>query len=211
MQRRLEELFGVELELRIGVNTGEVVVGRAREGSSFVTGDAVNVAARLEQAADSGDILVGERTVALAAGAFEFGPLRKSRRRACRRAWIAAGSSARSRSCAPAAFRGPPPAFVGRDESSGACGSVRARSSRPARARDDRGGGRRREDAPVRELWASLGAEAPEPLRRTGRCPPTATHDLPAVAEILKEQFGILDSDPPGARTGTSGQREILA
>ena len=51
MQRRLRELFGDRLALRIGVNTGEVVVGRPREGSSFVTGDMVNVAARLEQAA----------------------------------------------------------------------------------------------------------------------------------------------------------------
>jgi class 3 adenylate cyclase len=45
MQRRLES----GLAIRIGVNTGEVVVGRARESSSFVRGDAVNVAARLEQ------------------------------------------------------------------------------------------------------------------------------------------------------------------
>ena len=69
MQRRVEE----GLTLRIGVNTGEVVAGRAREGSSFVSGDAVNVAARLEQAADPGEILIGERTAAAARGAFEFG------------------------------------------------------------------------------------------------------------------------------------------
>jgi class 3 adenylate cyclase len=43
--------------LRIGVNTGEVVVGCAREGSSFVTGDAVNVGARLERAAAPGEEL----------------------------------------------------------------------------------------------------------------------------------------------------------
>jgi len=54
MQRRLRELFGRRLALRIGVNTGDVVVGRPPEGSSFVTGDAVNVCARLEQAAAPG-------------------------------------------------------------------------------------------------------------------------------------------------------------
>jgi class 3 adenylate cyclase len=72
MQRRLSELFGGRLALRIGVNTGEVVVGRPREGSSFVTGDAVNVGARLEQAAGPGDILVGERTASAVRGAFEL-------------------------------------------------------------------------------------------------------------------------------------------
>ena len=72
MQRRLEELFGDALSLRIGVNTGDVVVGQPRVGSSFVTGDAVNVAARLEQAAEPGEILVGERTAAAVRGAFEL-------------------------------------------------------------------------------------------------------------------------------------------
>src|SRR5438552_12270752 len=43
------------LEARIGVNTGEVVVGG--EGETLVTGDAVNVAARLEQAAHPGEAL----------------------------------------------------------------------------------------------------------------------------------------------------------
>src|SRR6266540_1645128 len=72
MQRRLRELFRGELALRVGVNTGEVVVGRARSGSSFVSGDAVNVAARLEQSAEPGEVLAGERTVAAVRGAFEF-------------------------------------------------------------------------------------------------------------------------------------------
>jgi len=40
------EVFGGRLALRIGVNTGDVVVGRLREASSFVTGDAFNVCAR---------------------------------------------------------------------------------------------------------------------------------------------------------------------
>src|SRR5207302_10953247 len=72
MRRQLETLFGEHLVLRVGVNTGDVMVGRPREGSSFVTGDAVNVAARLEQAAGPGEILVGERTASAARGAFEF-------------------------------------------------------------------------------------------------------------------------------------------
>jgi class 3 adenylate cyclase/tetratricopeptide (TPR) repeat protein len=52
-----------DLEARIGVNTGEVVVGG--EGETLVTGDAVNVAARLEQAAAAGETLIGEPTRAL--------------------------------------------------------------------------------------------------------------------------------------------------
>ncbi len=48
------------LEARIGVNTGEVVVGGA--GETLVTGDAVNVAARLEQAAPPGEALIGAET-----------------------------------------------------------------------------------------------------------------------------------------------------
>jgi class 3 adenylate cyclase len=73
MQERLQELFDGRLSLRIGVNSGDVVVGRPREGSSFATGDAVNVAARLEQAAEPGHVLVGERTASLVGDAFELG------------------------------------------------------------------------------------------------------------------------------------------
>jgi class 3 adenylate cyclase len=72
MLERLQEVFADRLSLRIGVNSGEVVVGRPREGSSFATGDAVNVAARLEQAAAPGQVLVGERTAALVGDAFEL-------------------------------------------------------------------------------------------------------------------------------------------
>src|SRR5262245_52424475 len=54
MQRAIAE-HG--LETRIGINTGEVVVGGTSE--TLVTGDAVNVAARLEQAAPTGETLIG--------------------------------------------------------------------------------------------------------------------------------------------------------
>ena len=47
----LERGWGVRLTIRTGVNTGEVVAGDPTAGQRLVTGDAVNVAARLEQAA----------------------------------------------------------------------------------------------------------------------------------------------------------------
>src|SRR4051812_4325866 len=55
-----EVVSGHGLEARIGVNTGEVVVGG--EDETLVTGDAVNVAARLEQAAPAGQVLIGSET-----------------------------------------------------------------------------------------------------------------------------------------------------
>ena len=60
--------LGVALEVRIGVNTGEVIVGERRGGGSGATGDAVNVAARLEQAAGPGEVLLGDSTLRLVRG-----------------------------------------------------------------------------------------------------------------------------------------------
>src|SRR5437773_1746201 len=68
----LERDYGVSLQLRTGVNTGEVVTGTEER---LATGDSVNVAARLEQAAQPGDILVGEPTVRLARDAIEVEPV----------------------------------------------------------------------------------------------------------------------------------------
>ena len=67
-----------ELEIRIGVATGEVVGGGAPGAHSAeytVTGDSVNVAARLQQAAEPGEIVVGASTQRLAAEAFDFSPM----------------------------------------------------------------------------------------------------------------------------------------
>src|SRR5215471_7429485 len=57
------------LEVRIGVNTGEVVTGDPSAGHGFVSGDAVNVGKRLEQAAAPGEIVLGESTHRLVAHA----------------------------------------------------------------------------------------------------------------------------------------------
>ncbi len=58
------EEWGVRIQVRTGVNTGQVVVGSLGQGS-FVTGSPVNLAARLEQAAEPGQILVGPDTFRL--------------------------------------------------------------------------------------------------------------------------------------------------
>jgi class 3 adenylate cyclase/tetratricopeptide (TPR) repeat protein len=57
---------------RIGVNTGEVVTGTEER---LATGDAVNVAARLEQAAEPGEVLIGESTLALVRDAVSVEPV----------------------------------------------------------------------------------------------------------------------------------------
>ncbi len=75
----LEALFGVRLAVRIGVNTGEVVVGDPSSGSTFVTGEPVNMAKRLEQAAAPGQILIGKATYPLVANAVQAGPLESFR------------------------------------------------------------------------------------------------------------------------------------
>jgi hypothetical protein len=67
----LERDHGLGLEARIGVNTGEVVAGDPSAGQRLVTGDAVNVAARLEQAAEPGQILLGDPTFRLVRDAVE--------------------------------------------------------------------------------------------------------------------------------------------
>ena len=81
MQRRLEGLnvelratWGVALECRIGINTGEVVAGDPGTGAPFITGDAVNLAKRLEQAAGTGEILIGTSTYSLVRDAVKVGP-----------------------------------------------------------------------------------------------------------------------------------------
>src|SRR6266516_3996017 len=60
------------LQGRIGVTTGEVVSGTEER---LATGDAVNVAARLEQAAEPGEVLIGQPTLALVRDAIEFEPV----------------------------------------------------------------------------------------------------------------------------------------
>src|SRR5205085_2963405 len=161
MQRRVEK----GLTLRIGVNTGEVVAGRAREGSSFVSGDAVNVAARLEQAAEPGEILVGERTAAAVGGAFELdepstvAAKGKADGVPCRRL-VRARALMR-----PRGVGGLQHSFVGREEErealQGAYGrAVETREPQLVTVVGEAGIGK---TTLIREFWEWLAAQSPEP------------------------------------------------
>jgi class 3 adenylate cyclase/tetratricopeptide (TPR) repeat protein len=212
MQRRLSELFGSTLQLRIGVNTGEVVVGEPRVGSSFVTGDAVNVANRLEQAASAGEVLAGERTVASARGAFEFSEQRgvdakgKSEPIACR-------SVLRSLTLMrPRGLVALPGAFVGRESELDLLKATYRRSVDLATPHlvtilGDAGVGKTRL---VRELWQWLAEQETAPRLRTGRCLPYGHAAYWAMGEVLKEEFDIRESDPQETVAQRLGDRPVL-
>src|SRR5258708_13982256 len=71
---RSDEALGGRLAIRFGVSTGEVVASRDQSAGDFlITGDATNVAARLQQAAEPWSILVSDRTVRAAIDDFDFG------------------------------------------------------------------------------------------------------------------------------------------
>jgi class 3 adenylate cyclase len=213
MQRRLREALGEELGLRVGVNTGEIVVGSPRAGSSFVSGDAVNVAARLEQAAEPGEILVGERTAAAAQGAFEFGDPTSVDAKG-KPGGVRARRLVRALTLMrPRGVSGLKRAFVGREHELELLQAMYNRvvsDRRPhfVTVMGDAGVGKTRL---VRELWERLGSESPEPLRRTGRCLPYG-HGITywALGEILREQLGVLESDPPETALARLGEHEIL-
>ena len=213
MQRRLHELFGGELELRIGVNTGDTVVGEPRVGSSFVTGDAVNVCDRLQKAAEPGEILAGERTVAAASGAFEFGELRSVEAKG-KPGGVAGRTVLRSLTLMrPRGVGGFPRVFVGREAELELLRATYRRAAAYAEPHlvtivGEPGVGKTRL---VRELWEVLAEEDPVPLRRTGRC--LAYGDgitYWPIREVLNEHLGLRDSDRPDDILRKLEGREIL-
>jgi len=86
MQEALSELndglardWGVGLRIRVGVSTGEVMVGDPRLGDAFVVGDTVNLAMRLESSAMPGEVLLDRRTWHLARDAVVVAPVTADR------------------------------------------------------------------------------------------------------------------------------------
>jgi len=66
---------GLELQVRVGINTGEAVVAlgaRPEQGEGLVTGDVVNTAARIQSAAPVDGVAVGEQTYRATSHIFEY-------------------------------------------------------------------------------------------------------------------------------------------
>src|SRR5438094_2117818 len=76
---RLGEMLGlpVPLKVRVGINSGDVAVGPGTGDQPLVVGAGVNLAARLQQAADPGEVLAGETTVQLTRQFVRFGERRR--------------------------------------------------------------------------------------------------------------------------------------
>ena len=133
LERLNDELdagWGVRLVSRIGVNTGEVVAGDPTSGEHVVVGDAINVAARLEQTAGPMEILIGPLTYRLVRDAIEAEPVeplelkgKSERLSAYRLEGVARQDGRRRRSVAP---------LVGREEE---LGRLRDELDRAAAAR----------------------------------------------------------------------------
>jgi class 3 adenylate cyclase/predicted ATPase len=74
LNAELKRDLGVRIGIRVGINTGEVVAGDGTGGQMLATGDAVNVAKRLEESARTGEILLGEPTRRLVENAVVLEP-----------------------------------------------------------------------------------------------------------------------------------------
>ena len=191
-------------ELRMGVDSGEVVVGQAS-----LAGGAPTSAARLAREAGAGTILVGERAVASARSAFEFGPARQAGDELAGRPLVR--RLALTRTASAGGLRS---AFVGRDGELELLRSLYARTAASGGPRlvtvtGDAGVGKTRL---TRELWNWLADQNPEPLRRTGRCLPhgRGTTFRP-LADVLREHLDLLETDSAETVRDRLGEREILA
>ena len=214
MQQRLRELFGGEVEMRVGVNTGDVVVGSPREGSAFVTGDAVNVADRLQKAAEPGEVLAGERTVAAAVGAFDFSAARTVEAKGKEGGAVARTVERALRTIRPRGVGGLRRVFVGRDSE---LELLRATYRRAAAQADphlvtivgEPGVGKSRL---VRELWDVLAKEEPVPVNRTGRCLAYGSGiTYRPLGDIVREHFELPEGIPAEDVVARLEGREILA
>ena len=204
MQRRLGEVnaalgttYGVALNMRIGINTGDVLAATdPRPGQPMVTGDVVNVAARLQTAAEPGEVVVSERTARGARGflMMERGSLELRGRRRPVRAFTVTGMAGGSSRGVP--YLTAP--MVGRRAELDVLETVYARTLGEGRPHvvtvyGDPGVGKSRL---VREFLGALSASEAPPVILTGRCLPYGDGvTYWPLAEMLKRYAGVTNTD----------------
>jgi len=196
----LSARFGDVLSLRIGVESGYVIVGASRGGQPTVTGQPVVAAGRLVRRSAKDEILLGERLAATAREAFELRQVEGGHQ------LVRALTVVR-----PRGVRGLGRAFVGRD---GELGLLQATYERVADQHQahlativgDAGVGKTSLVHALRERLAPGDARW-----YVGRClaygRAITYHSL---AEILRARLGILPGDPPDAVRARLGDRDIL-
>src|SRR5918999_893463 len=189
---------GVNFDLRVGVNTGEVMAGAV--GASYtVTGDTVNVAARLQSAARPGSVTVGERTMRATVAAVryeELQPLELKGKSEPVPAWEALAVTAEHAVGRTAPARESP--LVGRDHELATLESIYERMERDCIPHlvtlvGEAGVGKSRV---LRELERRLCGRPDPPAFHTGRCLPYGTGIVFwALGEVIRAGCGIVDSD----------------
>ena len=184
------------LEIRIGLSTGEVLVSGSPGADLRVTGEAVNVAARLQQAAEPGTIAIADRTARVVRPCFELRAIDEPSAMGESKppgVWLVEGYRKGDVPREAPAIAAP---LVGRDHE---LASLRTtfeqarRDGRPALVTvvGDAGVGKSRL---LREFLAPLEGKA---KMLVGRCLPSLQGvTLEPLAEMLKAEAGVLDTDP---------------
>jgi class 3 adenylate cyclase/tetratricopeptide (TPR) repeat protein len=196
---RVHGRHGADVGLRIGVNTGEVVAGReaAARGELMVSGDAVNVAARLQQHASPGEVLVGQRTQAATSRTISYSEheaLEAKGKSALVASWVAVSAPAQQEP-APRGIAGLSAPLVGRNEELTVLSAMAARVERERAPQlvtlfGPAGVGKSR-------LLAELVERLPGARLVKGRCLPYGEGiTFWPLAEAAKAHAGILDTDP---------------
>lgn len=201
----LNEGFAAErkpqLTMRIGIEAGDVLVDLDRVAGPrhrMLTGDAVNTAARLQQAAEPGGVLVGPNVYAATKDIIAYAerpPLELKGKAQPVRAWDARGVKAGGEQ-APLRLEA---GLIGRDAELALLHQAVQRVQSEGRPElvtvvGPAGVGKSRL---ARELLRSLEGVAERPSLRKGRCLAYGNVSYSALAEAVKAECGILEDDPP--------------